>query len=45
VPDNQELYGAITGTNNLERMPPDEPMPQADIDLIARWITNGAKKD
>ena len=43
-PTNQELFLAITGTG-IERMPPDEPLPQADIDLIAKWITNGAKKD
>lgn len=23
-------------------MPPDVPLPQKDIDLIARWITDGA---
>jgi hypothetical protein len=43
-PANQELYLAITG-NSLERMPPDEPLPQADIDLIEKWIAAGAKRD
>ncbi len=27
------------------RMPPDGPLPQADIDLIDRWIKAGAKND
>jgi hypothetical protein len=24
------------------RMPPDRPLPEADIELVERWILNGA---
>jgi hypothetical protein len=27
------------------RMPPDFALPEADIRLIERWISNGAKND
>jgi hypothetical protein len=27
------------------RMPPDRPLAEADIELIERWILNGACKD
>jgi hypothetical protein len=27
------------------RMPPDNPLPPADIALIQKWITSGAKND
>jgi len=28
-----------------EGMPPDAPLPDADIELIARWIADGARND
>ena len=27
---------------NAPRMPPDCPLPEADIELVERWILNGA---
>jgi hypothetical protein len=29
--------------NNFYRMPPDQPLPDADIDLVAAWVADGAK--
>jgi hypothetical protein len=31
--------------DGAERMPPDRPMAESDIQLIERWILNGAKND
>jgi hypothetical protein len=31
--------------NGAKRMPPDRPLAGADIDLVERWILNGAKND
>ena len=28
---------------NLPRMPPDQPLPEADILLIERWLLEGAQ--
>jgi hypothetical protein len=30
---------------NLPRMPPDRPLGEADIELVERWILNGACED
>ncbi len=30
---------------NAPRMPPDRPLDEADIELVERWILNGAKKN
>lgn len=30
-------------TDSRRPMPPDAPLPQADIDLVTRWVTNGAE--
>jgi hypothetical protein len=27
---------------NVRRMPPDQPLPSADIELIKRWLAEGA---
>lgn len=43
-PDSSALVGLLRGAGNL-RMPPDFPLPEADIQLIERWITNGAAWD
>ncbi len=32
----------LIGKGVPTQMPPDRPMPQADIDLIAKWIEEGA---
>ena len=29
---------------NAPRMPPDRPLPEADIELVERWILNGASE-
>jgi hypothetical protein len=31
--------------NGADRMPPDRPLAEADIELIESWILNGAKDD
>jgi hypothetical protein len=31
--------------DGAQRMPPDFPLPAADIALISKWITNGAQND
>jgi hypothetical protein len=40
-PDESEIMALITA-QGVRRMPPDFPLPAADIDLIRRWIANGA---
>ena len=36
-----DIMGKIEGTGVGLRMPPDQPLPQADIDLIGKWIAAG----
>ena len=36
------LNGGYPGIDDVQRMPVDEPLPQADIDLIRKWIAAGA---
>jgi hypothetical protein len=43
-PTASRLMTMLHGTE-AERMPPDEPLPQADIELIEQWILDGAKFD
>jgi hypothetical protein len=31
--------------DEVDRMPPDQPLPDADIELIERWILAGARND
>lgn len=40
-----ELYRRVTSADPLIRMPPVAALPQAQIDLIGRWITAGARED
>lgn len=40
-PYDTELMHVLT-TSGEDRMPIDSPLPQADLDLIATWIMNGA---
>jgi hypothetical protein len=41
-PEQSQLLYLLHGTE-IRRMPPDAPLPAADIDLIDAWITAGAK--
>jgi hypothetical protein len=41
-PDASKLMWMLHGVES-ERMPPDEPLPSADIELIERWILAGAR--
>ncbi|HET6611252.1 MAG TPA: hypothetical protein VFG83_04655 [Kofleriaceae bacterium] len=41
-PAESKLMYLLLGTE-LETMPPDVPLPEADIDLIERWILEGAQ--
>jgi hypothetical protein len=40
-PQGSRLFTVLIDSNRI--MPPDVPLPQADIDLIAKWITDGAQ--
>jgi hypothetical protein len=40
-PDQSQLVTVLTDTKSP--MPPDSPLPQADIDLITKWVTDGAE--
>jgi Planctomycete cytochrome C len=43
-PDQSKLMYLLRG-EEIWRMPPDGQLPQADLDLIERWILEGAKDD
>ena len=43
-PDSSALLYLLHGQGAL-RMPPDAPLPEADIALIREWITLGAMND
>ena len=36
---------SLMNAQSAKRMPPDAPLPQSDIDLIAAWIAAGAAND
>lgn len=36
---------SLLNAQGTRRMPPDAPLPQADIDLISAWIAAGAPND
>lgn len=43
-PEASGLYFVLVGaTEPDERMPKDAPLPDADIELIRRWIADGAR--
>jgi hypothetical protein len=42
-PDDSELM-AIIQAEGVRRMPPDFPLPGTDIELIRKWIENGAPR-
>ncbi len=41
-PEQSQLMYLLRG-DEIKRMPPDAPLPVADIDLIEAWIVAGAK--
>jgi hypothetical protein len=41
----QSELSALLTAEGVRRMPPDFPLPAADIQLIAEWINAGAKND
>lgn len=43
-PEDSALMALLRGEGS-RRMPPDFPLPEADIDLIGRWIEDGAPWD
>jgi hypothetical protein len=43
-PDMSEVL-LLLRAQGARRMPPDFPLPEEDIQLIANWITAGAKND
>ena len=45
-PDNSYLVQKLEGTaSSGQQMPPGAPLPQAEIDVIRQWITDGALDD
>ena len=45
VPGDAEssiIYQSLLGSNGVSLMPPGEPWPQADINLVRDWINQGA---
>lgn len=44
MPDASAVIHMMRGEGSL-RMPPDEPLPEADIRLIRDWIAAGANND
>ena len=46
MPDTSFMISAIRGeTGEALQMPPDRALPEADIELIQRWIAEGASCD
>lgn len=43
-PDQSQLMFLLQG-DEIRIMPPDAPLPAADIDLIRIWIADGAKNN
>jgi hypothetical protein len=43
-PEESRVIHMMRATG-ARRMPPDRPLAEADIQLIERWILNGAKND
>jgi hypothetical protein len=43
-PEDSALIGLMHADGAI-RMPPDYPLPEADIQLIERWILDGAKNN
>lgn len=43
-PHESQLVYQLRGIER-RRMPPDNPLPEADIELIEQWIADGARND
>ena len=41
--EGSKLYQRLVGSSFGRRMPPDEPMPPAQVDIIKAWIDSGAE--
>lgn len=41
-PDRSRLLYLLRGDEVATRMPPSQPLPELDIELIERWIIDGA---
>jgi hypothetical protein len=44
LPDASALITIMRGQGSI-RMPPDFPLPEVDIELFERWITDGARNE
>jgi len=44
MPDSSPVLFLMHGEGSI-RMPPDQPLPEVDIQLIRTWIANGANND
>lgn len=44
-PETSRLMHLLIGDNVRRAMPPDRPLPDADIALIEQWIIDGAECD
>ncbi len=42
-PDRSKLVYLLRGDDVPRRMPPDIPLPEKDIELVERWILEGAQ--
>jgi len=41
-PDESRLIHALKGSDGMTRMPPKDPLTAAEIDVLSRWIAEGA---
>jgi len=44
-PEESRMLHMLRATGSSNRMPPDRALAAADIELIEKWILNGATKD
>jgi hypothetical protein len=44
-PDASQLMWRLRGEGVGVRMPPDDPLPAEDLELIERWILEGAARE
>ncbi|HVV82129.1 MAG TPA: c-type cytochrome domain-containing protein [Kofleriaceae bacterium] len=44
-PGHSELMYLLAGVDVARMMPPDAPLPEADVELVKRWICAGAEDD
>lgn len=43
APQDSRVMYLLAGVDVAKRMPPDAPLPEADIELVRRWICAGAE--